>query len=345
MSPDKLTPKERIGAFLQGERPDRVPCTPLILNHASRVLGVTVGAYNRDGQVMGQAHVAAFRRYRHDMITIFTDTAILAEAMGTTLHYPDDDAAYVETPVVREPEDVEKVRRADPWQAGRMPVYLEAIQVCNGAAGDEVFTACCYAAPFTTAACLRGTDQFARDLRRNPALAHALLKLALEVALDFTDAVVEAGGVPVLVDPVATGSMISEPLFREFAEPYIAPLCERIRAHGFPAILHICGKTHRLWEAMADTGANVLSLDQADLAEAKSRVGHRVCLMGNVRPAQTLLNGTPEQVDAEAKACLEVAGDSPGGFILASGCEVPLHTPPENVDALMNAARKYGRYL
>jgi uroporphyrinogen decarboxylase len=30
-------------------------------------------------------------------------------------------------------------------------------------------------------------------------------------------------------------------------------------------------------------------------------------------------------------------------FILSSGCEVPINTPPENVDALINAARKYGR--
>jgi uroporphyrinogen decarboxylase len=36
--------------------------------------------------------------------------------------------------------------------------------------------------------------------------------------------------------------------------------------------------------------------------------------------------------------------DSPAGFILGSGCEVPINTPPENIDALIMAARKYGRY-
>ena len=133
-------------------------------------------------------------------------------------------------------------------------------------------------------------------------------------------------------------------MFEEFAAPYIAPLMERIREKGLPAILHICGKTHRLLEQMADTGAQVLSLDQVDLAEGRERVGDRVTLMGNVRPAETLLGGTPEHVEAEAKECLEKALDSPKGLILASGCEVPLNSPFENVEALMTAARTYGRF-
>lgn len=340
---DRMTPKERVGAFLGGQPIDRVVCAPLILNHAARVLGVKVSEHNRDGEMMGKAHLAAYQRYHQDMITIFTDTAVLAEAMGTELYYPEDDAARVEKPVVRSPEDVDKVQMPDGRTGGRFPVHLEAIRHCCEAVGEEVFVSCCYGAPFTTAACLRGTDMLARDLRRNPDLAHALLKKSLEVVLDFTGAVIEAGGVPVVVDPVATGSILSPAMFEEFAGPYITPVMERIKEAGLPAMLHICGKTHRLFEQMAGTGAGVLSLDQADLAEARERVGDRVTLMGNVRPAQTLLNGTPEQVEAEARECLEKALDSPKGFILASGCEVPLNSPFENVEALMAAARKHGQ--
>lgn len=341
---DRMTPKERVGAFLGGQPIDRVVCAPLILNHAARVLGVKVSEHNRDGEMMGKAHLAAYRRYHQDMITIFTDTAVLAEAMGTELYYPEDDAARVEKPVVQSAADVDKVQMADVHTDGRLPVHLEAIRHCCEAVGAEVFVSCCYGAPFTTAACLRGTDMLARDLRRDPGLAHELLGKSLEVALRFTDAVVEAGGVPVVVDPVATGSILSPAMFEEFAAPYIAPMMQRIKEKGLPAMLHICGKTHRLFEQMADTGADVLSLDVVDLAEARERVGDRVTLMGNVRPAETLLRGTPEQVEAEARECLEKAKDNPKGFILASGCEVPLGSPFENIDALMAAARKYGQF-
>jgi len=52
----------------------------------------------------------------------------------------------------------------------------------------------------------------------------------------------------------------------------------------------------------------------------------------------------PEAVDAEVKEILAKAGKNPCGFVLASGCEVPIETSPENIFAMMNAARKYGQH-
>ncbi len=338
-----MTPKERMAAFLAGEPIDRIPVIPLILNHATRAAGMTVREHARDGTKMGQAHVAAYRLYGQDMITIFTDTSVLAEAMGTKLHYPEDDAAWVDVPVVSSPEDVDKLIDAGPDDDNGMRVYVEAVEHCVEAVADEVFVACCFAAPFTTAAGLRGTDMLARDLLRDPELAHLLLEKSLTVGLRFIDACAAAGGLPAIVDPAATGSVLSEEMFRTFALPYIARQVEAIHANGLPALVHVCGKTHLLLEALAETGADILSLDIVDMAEAKERIGDRVTLFGNVRPSQTLLEGTPDDVEAEALDCLRKAGDSPRGFILGSGCEVPLHTPSQNVHAMIAAADKWGK--
>jgi uroporphyrinogen decarboxylase len=338
-----MTPKERMGAFLTGQPLDRIPAIPLILNYAARIAGMTVGEHCRDGLKMGQAHVATWRRFGQDMITVFTDTGVLAEAMGTKLHYSDDDAARIDVPLVQAPADVAKVLDPDPRGDNGMRVYLEAVEHCVAEVGGEVFVGCCFAAPFTTAAGLRGTDVLARDLRRDPGLARELLERALAAGQRFIAACAQAGGVPAIVDPVATGSVLSPALFDEFAQPYLARQVEAIHATGLPALVHVCGKTHRLLESLADTGADILSLDVVDLAEARARVGDRVTLMGNVRPAQTLLEATPEQVEAEVIDCLRRAGGSPRGFILASGCEVPLNTPVANMEAFMQAARRWGK--
>ncbi|GAH62661.1 unnamed protein product, partial [marine sediment metagenome] len=117
---------------------------------------------------------------------------------------------------------------------------------------------------------------------------------------------------------------------------------KKISSLNVPPILHICGRTSHIIELMAQSGAAVLSIDQIDLLEAKEKVGDRVCIMGNVRPTETLLGGTPEDVRREARKCLEDCRDSPGGFILASGCEVPIESPPENVMALIETARSDG---
>ena len=96
---------------------------------------------------------------------------------------------------------------------------------------------------------------------------------------------------------------------------------------------------------MVDTGAGLLSLDNTiDLAEAKREVGERITLVGNIRPADSMLLGTPETVEDNVKECLSKGYDSPRGYILALGCELPIKTPPENVHALSQAVRKYGRF-
>jgi uroporphyrinogen decarboxylase len=222
-------------------------------------------------------------------------------------------------------------------------VFLEAVRHCVAEVGDEVFVGCCFAAPFTTAACLRGTDVLARDLFRNRELATRLVELSLEATLPLVDAIADAGGVPAIVDPVATGSMLSEELFRTYALPYLIPLVDAIHARGLPALVHVCGKTTRLLEALADTGADIVSLDIVDLAVARERIGDRITLMGNVRPAQTLLEGTPQDVEREVIECLRKAGSSPRGFIISSGCEVPVAAPAENLEAMMAAADKWAR--
>lgn len=337
-----MTPKERIGAFLSGQKIDRVPCVPLILNHAARIIGVTIRQYTMSGETMGQAHVAAYRRYGQDLICIFADTGIVAEAMGSGLDYPEDDVPRVARPLVATPDDLDKVVPIDVRRAGRLPVYLEAIRHCVKEVGNEVFVSCCYPAPFTTAAGVRGTDQLARDLIKRPALAHSLLEKSLAVVEEFAVAVTEAGGIPVLVDPVASGSLLSRKIYEEFAHPYTIKALARIKALGLPPILHICGKTSTIVDLMAASGAAVLSLDRIELSEARAKVGDKVCLMGNVRPAETLLQGTPDDVRREARRCLDDCKTSPGGFILASGCEVPIEAPPENVLALVEAARLWG---
>jgi uroporphyrinogen decarboxylase len=66
--------------------------------------------------------------------------------------------------------------------------------------------------------------------------------------------------------------------------------------------------------------------------------------MGNVKPTATMFLGKPADVIREAKECLRKAYDNPKGYILALGCGLPMKAPVENVHALFQAAREFGRY-
>ena len=104
------------------------------------------------------------------------------------------------------------------------------------------------------------------------------------------------------------------------------------------------GKSKALWEMLNDTGIGAFGLDNIeDLGNAKMILGPHMCIQGNVPPIEVMYQGTPEDVIRSAFACMEKGHDSEKGFVLTSGCQMPIGTPIENMHALMNAARLFGR--
>lgn len=340
---DRMTPKERMLAFLQSKEMDRLLVSPLILNFASRSLNLKVSEFCTNGKNMGEANIACYKKYRHDIVYLFTTTSTLAEAMGTKMYFPDDDAPQLDTPFIQTKDDLKKLRPVNPEKDGRLPVYLEALRRCVDAIGDEVFMVPVIGAPFTTAAALRGTDTFIKELYTAPETVHTLMRVTTDSVKILIDAYVKAGGVPVTVEPVATGSMISEKHFREFVLPYLKEVYAHIHSYGLPGVLHICGKVKRVIKAMAESGADVLSIDDIDLLDAKELVGDKVCLMGNISPADGMFKGNPEIIRAMVKDCVAKAYDNPKGYIVATGCEVPIKTPHENMVAFLEAGREFAR--
>lgn len=341
---DTQTSLERVLCYLKGEKPQRVACFPLILNHAARALGVPVGVYNRDGKTMGNAHVAAFRRYGNDLILIFSTTSTLAEAMGTKMKFFDEDAPQIDEPFLKQHADLSKLKVPDFSKDGRLPVYMEATEICVKEVGSEVVVSTVFGGPLTTAAALYPVELLTRDMIKNPKWVHELLEICTQAGIKFIDEILKRGALPIIVEPIGSASLVSPRHFKEFVAPYLKRFADHVHqtGGGMPAVLHICGKTKPNWEAMLEADFDIWSLDACDLGEAKKAAGHRVALVGNVVPANMLTN-TPEEIDAEARDICEKMGDKVG-FILGTGCEVPINTPPENVDALINAARKYGRF-
>ncbi len=70
----------------------------------------------------------------------------------------------------------------------------------------------------------------------------------------------------------------------------------------------------------------------------KAKMGHRVALMGNVPPLDIGVRETLADVTRWARECL-AKGAPGGGMILSFGGGVSPGTPPENIDALLDAAR------
>jgi uroporphyrinogen-III decarboxylase len=89
-------------------------------------------------------------------------------------------------------------------------------------------------------------------------------------------------------------------------------------------------------------GHYILHLENSDIFKAKEVLGDRFCLMGNLNSTLQKI-GTPQQIEDYCKKLIEVCGEG-GGFILGSGCEIASDAPFANIQALVNAGKKYGTY-
>jgi len=69
----------------------------------------------------------------------------------------------------------------------------------------------------------------------------------------------------------------------------------------------------------------------------------RMRFAGNVPPIEVMKDGSIDDVIEACKDCLRKCGDNPKGYILNTGCQLPIGTPKRNVEAFIYAARKYGR--
>ncbi len=209
--------------------------------------------------------------------------------------------------------------------------------------GKEVSVTGALTCPFTNASFLIGTENLVRLTLRNPKKVHRLCEISLETNLRYARAILDTGCIPSLTDAMSSSTVISPGQFKEFSYPYLKRLIDYIHAQGKSVTLHICGKTRKIWSYMAEAGADCISIDnEADLREAKHKVGDRVRIMGNVRPSSVMLQGTIADVRAAVAGCVRKAYDNPQGYIVASGCSLPTETPFRNIQAMLDTVRKIG---
>ncbi|HEY3423660.1 MAG TPA: uroporphyrinogen decarboxylase family protein [Negativicutes bacterium] len=344
---DEMTPKERMEAVLTGKPFDRVPCSIHVSNQAGKLAGIHHWDCYYSAENTAQTQLEAYRIFGVESVGTGPGLHGIAEAAGCTVFYPkEENTPYITEVAVKQYSDFAKLELPDPWTNGRLPIHLRALQILVERVGNSVPVTTNIAGPFTTAANIRGTEPFLRDVYRNPEFVHQLLKFALDSTIVYVKEAVKLGAKISVADPSASPTLLSPKHFREFAFPYLRDLIQAIKElTGHAPSLHICGNTKRIWDSMADTGAGILSLDDTiDLAAAKQQIGNQVAISGNVKPTATMYFGTPEDVIRDVKECLRKAYDNPKGYILALGCGLPMCAPVENIHALFQAAKEFGRY-
>jgi uroporphyrinogen decarboxylase len=334
---------QRLIASGKGEPLDRVPVAPGIGHYAAIKAGQPMTRVAFDPELMASVVIQSVQRHGHDSCSPITDYGLGTESMGSRAVIRDWEQTYVDAHVVQSEADVARLSLPDPLRDGRMPVIIGCEQILVEQLGSQVGVNGGSSGPLSFAASLRGPQAVLYDMIDRPRMVHDLLAISLEATKSFAAAQVVHGGVKTvnIYEPMAT--MVSTPMVEEFAFAYLEPLIRHVKSLGALVLLHICNDTTRLLNRMVEIGADILSLDcQVDLHLAKQIVAGRASISGNVA-TQHLARLGPDDIYRVSCRCIEQAARG-GRFTLSSSCEVPFETPPENIDAMVRAAREYGAH-
>jgi uroporphyrinogen decarboxylase len=174
------------------------------------------------------------------------------------------------------------------------------------------------------------------DIIDEPEAVKELLEITTEEAIAFAVAQIKAGADIIGIGDAAA-SLIGPTMYEEVALPYEIRIVDAIHKAGAKARLHICGNINQILEMVVRTGADIIDCDwMVDFENANKIFGSSSSACGNFDPVAILLEGTPEIVKKSVHKCLSES--SPRG-IIAAGCEVPIHTPVENLKAVNEALR------
>ena len=149
------------------------------------------------------------------------------------------------------------------------------------------------------------------DIVRRPKLR--FLQSARGAAFDL----IELGGGD------ASSTVISPPIFDRFVAPFDAPLIAAAHDAGLRVVYHTCGGMMPFLERIADMGPDAMETftpagmgGDVRMAEAKARIGDRVCMIGGFDQVNRFARCTEAETRAVVRRLFEEAGQD-GGYILA----------------------------
>jgi hypothetical protein len=147
-----------------------------------------------------------------------------------------------------------------------------------------------------------------------------------------------------------TGPFISPKTYRELYAPFNKRLNDWIHTHtSWKTFIHSCGSVMALIEEFIEAGFDILNPVQCsaahmEAAELKRKFGDRITFWGGgVDTQKTLPFGTPDDVRREVRERIKVFGPG-GGFVFNTIHNVQANVPIENVIAMYETLREYGRW-
>jgi uroporphyrinogen-III decarboxylase len=324
-------------------------------DHSAHLAGVSSKRFFTDADTFARVQLLVSEYYRVDAPINFWDVYnVEAEALGQTVVYPPAGIPDVDRtrPLIKTPEDLDRIKAPDPYQSGRMPWVLQINKYYREMTGrlERAF----FTAPFSLAANIRGYENLVADMFERPSFVHRLFRfLCDDVLIPHLEVMRSEVGMPDLIldgrDAWASPPMITLDMMDEYVVAYTERLRDKLGDRLITRGNWGDAKSRdpeRFFAQKLQCCPDSLSVLDPDLFEVgPERVKafankHNVSVTAGV-DAMLLKNGPVEAIVQRIKLYLDqMARD---GRCLIHLNQIPADTPPEHIHAAVAACHSYGR--
>lgn len=333
----KSTPYNLIMSALyngrKGERPPVGNPTSIVCHGLMDACGVSFPQAHLDPRAMAELALAGHEILGFDTVMPEYSVDQEAAALGCEVDWGDrnrmpdvknfshQDFSDIEVPV-------------DFLEKPSIRVVLDALSILRRHVGGQVAIVGKVMGPWTLSYHMAGTQNFLLQVGMDEKeRVKRMLRQLMPASIASARAQFQAGADIVVLADHATGNLIGPYHYEELLLPIHKELTAEIEG---PLILHVCGNCTDRLELFADAGFDGYHFEwQVDAKRAVERVGHRLCLVGNVNNPEVLYQGTPEDVYKQARYAIDA-----GVNIIGPECAIPLATPLDNLKAIVSAAEE-----
>ncbi|MGB5279529.1 MAG: uroporphyrinogen decarboxylase [Gammaproteobacteria bacterium] len=279
------------------------------------------------------------RRFDLDAAILFSDILTIPDAMGLGLYFAEGEGPKFKS-TINSAQDVARLGIPDPEQD--LGYVMDAVRLIRKELHGKVPLIGFSGSPWTLATYMveggssRDFYKTKSMLFADSASAHQLLAKLADSVASYLNAQIEAGVQAVMVFD-SWGGALTTRHYNEFSLAYMQRIVDQLNrekdGEKIPVILFTKGGG--LWlPELAASGCDALGLDwSVNLAQARTLVGDRVALQGNMDPAVMATN--PQAIRQEVGTILADFG-SGNGHVFNLGHGITPHIDPENVAALVD---------
>ncbi|MFA5535713.1 MAG: uroporphyrinogen decarboxylase family protein [Bacillota bacterium] len=330
-----MTVLQKMIAMVEGKKKHTdCICIPLVFGYAAIFQGVWLKDYLDNGEIMADCQLRAQKHFGYDAVFAYGDNSLEAEVLGCKTYFPENDYPYVTRPVFSSLSKIKDLPLFDPYTAGRMREVIKACAILKENVKDDIPVVGCVVGPTSIAGQLMGLDQLLYLLVDEPDKFRSLLRQTFHVCKDYGKALIRSGAsIIIIMEPTASQNIIPPRIFRKFVAPLLKELFSHFRLEGAKINwLMITGRTKYIIPYYKDCGVDLATIDYEVSLKECMDLAPDLALAGNIKPFD-LINLKTEDIAKQCKDLLDI-GSKGKGFILSTGCEVPLNANPANISIM-----------